>query len=113
MALWDEVKNRYPNSSLLVSLTRQDSTSSTTVDDTIGTRAATAAQSWFKRLVNVTFDLTDDDHVTVAVDAVINILKRWSDKYGDTVEAERTRIEEDMKQLSRITARDRIMPKTS
>ncbi len=80
MALWDEVKLRYPDV-FLANLTNPNAADGETgtVDDTYGTLAANSAERRFARYAALeALDLTDEDQLDLATEGVVLILKKWT-----------------------------------
>jgi hypothetical protein len=111
MALWDEVKLRYP-ARVLKELTTVDLPGATAIDDTRGTQAATDTEAWFKRVAQLVYDNTDADHKAVAVRAVYVLLREYSGRFAEVVEREIQEVEKKMNQLRDLGPGKRIMPWT-
>lgn len=114
MALIDRVVDRIPNSRL-VSLTNPDSTTTTTVDLTpagLLQKAVDDVEADFKIHVGAVYDDTDDRMVAVGVRGVVMKLQIWTGQVED-VEAIEEKWETRLKALSRVTARDRILPRAA
>lgn len=112
MALVDEVQNRY-GTQYLVNLTNPQLPSATSIDSTRLSNASTDVQADFKIIAGVTYDNSVDTHVSVAVDGVIAKLRMRNGQGGsESVEAHNQYIER-LRQLAKITGRNRVEPKSS
>ena len=108
MALSDEVKSRVADA-VLVDLTNPRGTSATTVNDAILDKASGDVEADFKTWANEAFDLTVDQHISLAIEGVILKLTFWS---GNT-EVNFKFWYDKLEALSRVRARDKIRPKTT
>ena len=91
--VWAAVKTRYA-ADALVSLTNRTDTSASTIDDTVGTAAATSFLALWPAYAQVEFDVADAAHLEVATFGVIAVLWRrggtaletakveWDDVFG-------------------------------
>jgi hypothetical protein len=112
MALIDEVKARYADDKL-VQLTQKDSTSATTIDDTVLGYAATDVEANFPIHAGVNYDGTDARHVATAVEGVVTLLQARN--RGLLLEQDEgwRRWIEHLKSLGMVTGRNRIVPKSN
>jgi hypothetical protein len=113
MALSDEVIARVPTQTL-VSLTRRKSVDATTVDSTLLTKACDDVEdAHFPTYVQVVYDGTNAQHVAVAVQGVVALLRKWAREGQRGGNAEWDRWVTDAAALKNVTSRDRIMPLTT
>ncbi len=112
MALWDEVKSRV-SAVTLKQLTNVDLPAASSIDDTKGGYAATAAAAWFKRVSTATFDYTDADMLDIGIEATVWILRKWSGRLTQNLREDRETIEDSMRAYGTIGPRARITPKTT
>jgi hypothetical protein len=113
VAIADEVTARY-STQFLAQLTNPDATDNpTTVDTTYLGKATTDAQSRFKKIVDKTYDNTDADHVATIVETVVVVLMERAERWAGFIDKRREANDADLKALANITARDRIIPKST
>lgn len=75
MALWDEVKARYP-ATFLTNLTNPETTGQSVPNDTIGTKASADVQADFLTYANLTYVDGNAQHIALGVTLVISKLHR-------------------------------------
>lgn len=112
MALWDEVVSRI-SPQTLKQLTNVDNQNASSIDNNQGTRAATAAAAWFKRVSTAAFDYTNADMLDIGVEATLWILRKWSGRLSQNLREDREVIEQSMRDYGSIGPRARVTPKTS
>jgi hypothetical protein len=113
VSLADRVTERL-STSRLTALTRPDSSSSTTVDTTLLGLACTDAAAEFAAYAEATYDESDAQHVTLAVQGVELVLARYagrasSDEYQRSWERWTTAC----RALAATASRARISPETT
>jgi len=111
--LADAVTARY-SPQRLIELTNPDNTEGATLDPQQLELAVTDATAEFSILVQATLDVTDANHLPVAVELVLLKLMEWGSVSGSTVSKKRDQVEAMAKRLSLVdtNARNRISPKT-
>lgn len=112
MALIDEVRTRY-GAARLAQLTNPDTRGNNVTEDTVRLQTSCDdVEALVEIHAGVVFDVTKRTHIVSAVNAVIELLRRYSAKSGqerkDALDAAKAVI----KDLGKITGRDRIMPET-
>ena len=108
MALADEVEARYPLA-VLVQLTNQNDQAASAIDATIMGLAVTDVLTYCA----TTYDNSEAQHVTVAVEGVVAKLRKRSEAAGDVANAKHDAYIERLESLARVTGRDRITPKST
>lgn len=112
MALWDEVKSRYKTAALK-SLTNKDDPTAVAVDDTQGTRAATAAEADFQTYAGETYDSTIQRHVETAVRGVIAFLFEWGGSAVGITRIKHEQFIEECRALRKRGVNRRIKPSST
>lgn len=112
MTLTDEVQNRL-SAQRLRNLTNPDAPNSSAIDTTRLNNAILDVQADFEIYAGVIFDLNDARHVAVAVDGVEAILIERAGLATEARETRRKAWEERLIALGKVTARDRILPKSN
>jgi hypothetical protein len=98
---------------ILRQLTNVDLPEATTINDTVGTQAATDASFWFERVVQSVYDNTNSRHLIIGTRATYHLLREWSGRFSDVIQAERESIEEEMRLYRTHGAGKRITPVTT
>jgi len=107
MALAAEVQSRYP-SALLIQLTNPMNTAASSVNMTTLGLAATDVEADFQITAGVAYDGADARHVSVGIEGVIaKLLERTG--HSDA-SAWRARYDSRLRDLAKVTGRDRILP---
>lgn len=109
MTLAAEVQARY-GTEYLVSITNPSSETSTTIDSTRLTLACTDAAADFSIEAAATFDLTNPNHVGIAVEGVIGYLLRRLGTQSEEAERRIREFKARLKQLATIDQRDWVTP---
>lgn len=109
MALSDQVKLRY-SISRLAQLTNPDTRQASAIDDTRLTTACNDVESDFRIHAGIDYDETDNDHNNVGPAAVIIKLRQGMPKGGEEARSEYEDVVKQLKNMSKIGARDRILP---
>jgi len=112
MALIDEVKARYATQKL-VELTQRDSTSATTIDDTVLGYAITDISATFEVEAGVAYDNSDARHVAVATAGVIVLLQLWKRSTIQELDPEWQAWLTRLRSLGQVTGRNRIVMRSS
>ena len=102
---------RYP-AQLLIELTNAQVTSGTTINETRMTLAADDAEADFQIYANVPYDGNDARHVTVGVQGVVMKLRAYMGQV-DKAEEIQAKWHGLLKDLARVTGRDRVTPTTT
>ncbi len=112
MALTDEVQNRY-SATKLRQLTNPDNPGGP-LDTTRLAEAAEDVEADFEVYAGVAFDVTEDRHVSVGVRGVVAKLRIYTDqKKGDGADKQHDRYIQALKDLAKVTGRNRLMPRTT
>ena len=111
MALADEVIARYP-ASRLKQLTNPNDQAASTVDTTVLGYAVADVIADFLTYCATTFDVTDSRHVSVAVKGVVATLALQTEAAGGNAQTDFDKYLDRLKDLARVTGRDRITPRT-
>lgn len=109
MALIDEVTARY-TTARLTALTRQDDTTTATVDTTVLGNACDDVEAEIEVRCGVAYDGTDARHVAYAVRGVIALLNYRAGTQGS--QAGWDGWTESLRSLGRVTGQDRLTPET-
>lgn len=110
MALIDQVKLRIPTQTL-AALTRSQSAGISTIDDTLlGAACDDIELGDFLTYAQQTFDLTNRQHLGIAIEGVMWKLRSWLPTKPDGLNAERDRFLARCKDLARVTSRDVVTP---
>jgi hypothetical protein len=114
MALSSQVTTRY-SEQFLRSLTNPDASEASSNDSARLALACTDTEAQFEILTGAEYDDTDARHVSVGVEGVILALRErgGTSGIGDAVVSARARWEERCRALGRVTARNRMLPRTS
>lgn len=108
MALVDEVQDRLGDQ-YLVNLTNPFEPDPTTIDATRLAKAAADVTGHFKNK-GITLDVTNDQHVLVAVTGVEAVLKRYNGQDGSLKFWKQYL--DDLDQLAKVDPRNRMLPTT-
>ena len=111
MSLRSNVEDRYSDQ-YLINLTNPQNPSATTVNTALLILAATDVQGAFETYAQVVYDDTEAQHVEIGVSMVIAKLKMYSGQGGGDALAEHDRSIERLKDLSRVTSRARVTPRS-
>lgn len=110
MALIDEVTDRVPSQTLRA-LTRQKSTSSTTVDTTKLQKACDDVElSEFPTNTHQAYDSTNRQHVTLAVQGVLYVLRSWMPQSPAALEKDREAWLSACERLRLVSSRESVVP---
>lgn len=112
MALRDEVEARY-SAQLLATLTLADRSGEDAQDTDVLDQACADTEDWFPIYVNEQYDSTIAQHVAVAVEVVIQLLRKRGATRRGIADAAWDRAVESMKDLAAIRARKRPRSVTS
>lgn len=110
MALWDDVKARYP-SPALIALTHPKDPTATSIDDTFGELAADDTEADLEIYCGVEYDGLDARHKAVACQGVILKLMQRSGQFKYTELEEKW--EARLKALGKVTGNNRVIPATN
>lgn len=112
MALSDDVQDRIP-SQLLKELTNPRDPDATTIDSTLLAKAATDVQARFETYAEEEYDSSVTIHVSIAVEGVVGLLRRWgAGKYGAAKEFWAD-FREECERMAMTRTRARITPTSS
>jgi hypothetical protein len=109
---WDTMKTIY-DAQFLRTLTNSNSPGASSINDTVGNKAAAFAIKVFNREVGVSYDSADDSHNSAIWELVIFTLQTWANKLGDSAEKRKKNVYDDLHSLSKTTARKRVTATTS
>lgn len=111
MALTDEVQTRY-SSARLIQLTGANDQDATAITAAKLSAASTDVQADFLIYCATTYDNSEPKHVAVAVAGVVAKLAMWADAAGSTAETLHDNYIQRLKDLAKVTGRDRVIPST-
>lgn len=110
---WDTIKITY-DAQLLRTLTNSNNPGQSSINDTIGNKAASFAREEFACEVGVTYDSTIVSHNMAIFELVIYILQTWANKLGESADKRRELVYGRLKQLSKTRGgRKRVTVATS
>ena len=110
---WDTIKTTY-DAQLLRTLTNSNNPGASSINDTIGNKAAAFAREEFAMETGVSYNSATASHNSVIYELVIYILQTWANKLGESADKRRELVYGRLKKFSQTRGgRKRVTVATS